>query len=325
MRKSKKSVLSILSATAVCLTVGAVNAKWAVTDNAEPRDIRITVDGASIHTINYYVVNNEGNFTLNHTEYVFNGDTLDEVPTTEDIGNYTFEKWSTSAALSDSYDTSAAVTASVSLYSAYFNYFASTDATNYHELTKGSGNYGRFITPSSNDVTNFPYTYSLGETTFTGTTATIYKKYLGLSGYSSTSHSAPLIYGNSTTITNGRFFSIFYDGSTVIVNRRIWFELSQDDGDDYMGINVHRWQDGGAYCTNWDNGAPSGIRSHDDAYNHKFYYCDIETSIFNCLKVKTYSNYDGHYRESGNLYMLGNTDKDCIYLNSGGSGWMNRY
>lgn len=315
MRKIKNVILSVLSVCAVSLTVGSVFALWAVDDKADPVSFVISTEDA--YEVNYYLVNSSGEFSLGHTEYIVKGDTIADAPSTSDIGNYTFEKWSTSNALSDTFNVSTPITSSINLYSAYVGYFASTDASNYYQLTKGSGTVGRYLTKGSNTTTDFDYTYSLSETSFTGATVTIYKKYLSQNNYSSTSKSSALIYGNSTSFTGK--FKLYFDGNTVVVHRRIYVQLKSWDGGMQSAV-YYLWQTGNNYSTQWPG--VNGTWLKDDS-NDKYYFFDIETSLFDNFKATNSSYNEGCYRESSDISLTTNLSNNCVWLNSGGWGWMN--
>ena len=197
MNKRRSSILLISAAVALMPTVlfGVTYAKWAVTDNAEEMKINITPYAPGKKRVNYYLPKSDGSgFELYDYELVSDGGTLSNVPTPGSIANYTFEKWSTSNALSDTFNTSSTITQAYDLYAAYYGYRVkgSSDA-NYTVLPSSSGTVNKYNLNNNTTYTSFSYSYALigTESTksgvyfasnhFTGNSITVSKHYYATS------------------------------------------------------------------------------------------------------------------------------------------------
>ena len=311
----KKGIKTLILASVI--TIGTVVNNFSVfaLTKRNATNATVGISSVSTFTVNYYMpLSNGSGFALNSSEQVANNATLSHIPTTSDIDSYTFEKWSTSNALSDSFNTSSAVTSSLNLYAAYKGYFAKTNNNaTYHKLTKSSGSINRYLGKDSNTPTAFNYTYKLDSTSLNGYQATVYSCYLTKSSYTTTGVSTSLLNGNTTNFTHNH--SLYFNGSTLVAYRRIYVELSSSDGS-MQGANIHMWQ-GNSRSTAWPG---LGCTWYKDDGNKKFYFMDIETSTYSSIKVTNSGYNSGCYRESSDLTISAGAN-NCVWLNSGGSGW----
>lgn len=270
---------------------GVTYAKWAVTDNADEMTINITPYAPGKKRVNYYLPKSDGSgFELYDYELVSDGGTLADVPTPGSITNYTFEKWSTSNALSDSFDTSTPITQGYDLYAAYYGYTVkgSSDA-NYTEIPASSGSIDKYKFNGTNDTTSFSYSYALlGEesdtpskfkyasTRLQGSTIGVYKHYFATSINT-------LVESKTNKVTDGKFKVYFNpNGSTnnkLYFAKTFIFQIKNYDA----GPAIHLWdKDDGSITTQFPGPNMSWLgQLPEESYQRKHYYIDIDTSMVN--------------------------------------------
>lgn len=299
MIKSRKVLLytiATLSLVAVPLSiVGTCFANWVVTDNANAFNVNINAYAPGKATVNYYLPNLNGSgYVLDSSESVALGETLSHVPTPGAITNYTFEKWSTSEALSDSFNTSSAITEGLNLYAAYYGYEAkgSSDSS-YTVLTKvSSTSVNKYKLDKTNGTTSFSYTYALEGTAtskgtkiatdqLTGSSISVYKSY-----FATSIRSLVETKNKVDSTSDDGYYKLYFNpnGSSnnkIYFARTFVFEIQDYDAHVYIHMFGPNNKE-----TSW-NGVQMTYLGYNG--NKKFYCIDIDTSMVNGFTVNNFN------------------------------------
>ena len=275
------------------------------------------------YTVNYYLPNAGGtSFTLNSSEVVTSGGTLAHVPSTGAITNFTFEKWSTSNAFSDSFNTSSPITSNLNLYAGYYGYYVkgASDAT-YTQLPATSGSATKYNYNGANGSTSFSYTYALlgsdtlndsgsvkiASNAFAGSSIGVYKRYRGTNTYT-------LVESKTSSCSNGKY-KIYFNPSggnnaKLYFVRTFIFEIQSYKDGGY----IHLWNTGTSAATSW-NGIKMTWMGETNSFYKRYWTFDIDTNKINKFKP---NNYD----YAGIELSFGNDVKDAYYsYQYGAGGW----
>lgn len=127
----KKSLLFVISLGIISVTAfGATTASWAVTDNADPFGIKVSVSGVNKHIVKFYGINNE----VLETYEVIDGEKLEELPDSPELSGYTFNNWASDntsfTAISDSTILNTSITQDTNYYARFASYGYSLNSGN---------------------------------------------------------------------------------------------------------------------------------------------------------------------------------------------------
>ena len=337
MKKSKKAIkITLLASVAFgpLILIGSTFASWAVTDNADELNLKITAYAPGLLRVNYYLPKSDGSgFELDSSEALASGEKLSHVPTPGNIENYTFEKWSTTDTFADSVDTNATVTSDLNLYAGYYGYEAKgASDSSYTLLPATTGSVSRLKYNGTNDEdTAFSYSYALLGTDarnsryissdrFQGTSIGVYKTY-----FCSSVHS--LIESKNNKVSDG-YFKIYFNptassGSKIYFTRTFVLELQNFDG----WVNLYAWNSGDGNVKNsWPGNGMNWLGGGGDNYYKRYYYFDIDTSKIDKFIAAGGYNNAGQSKQTPDLSFPTNSVDNCYYCyryDEGSYGWFN--
>lgn len=311
-----------LSAVVLSSTLfGATFASWAVTDNAKQTNIRVSPFVPGKKRVNYYTPKEDGSgYELDSFELVDDGGTLADVPTPESIPNYTFEKWSTSSALDDSFNTSTVITQTYDLYAAYYGYrVKGSSDTDYTVLPKTTGSVTKYNLNNTTTSTSFSYSYALlgtestksgyyfASSHLTGSNITVSKHYFATSisadietkssKYTDTNYK---VYFNPSGTTNNKI----YLARTVLLQMKNQYQPSPF---------LHMWNaENTSVTTSWPGVEMDYLGTRSDyGENKEIYMKDVDASRVNRIIFN-----DNNGKQTPDITIPNNTN-NIVWLNSG--------
>ena len=324
MKKSHKTLLVSLGisiALVPFISFGFSYALWAVTDNANEFNLNIRPYAPGQKTVNYYLPNQAGtDFVLYSSETVDEGGTLANVPTPGAITNYTFEKWSTSSDLSDTFNTSTPITEGLDLYAAYYGYHAkgSSDSA-YTLLPKSSSSVTRYKLNKTNTTESFSFSYALEGTATSkgpkiatdqlkGSSISVYKSY-----YATTIHDLVETKNKVDDESDDGYYKLYFNpngtsGNRIHFARTFVFEIQNYDAHVYIHMFGPNDKE-----TSW-NGVQMTYLGYNG--NKKFYMMDIDTSLVNGFTVNNFS-----YGQKDLAFPSGSDNCRWNYQYSDNGGW----
>lgn len=254
-----------------------------VTEGANNASFRIT---ASSYRVRYYVPNAEGDaFVLDSTEYVVENGTLSDTPSVS-IANFTHEKWSTSSALTDSFNTSGIITDNVDLYAACYGYYVKGSADEDYTLVNYCGTSSQWMPrlDKTNNGDSKTYTYALlgndvgngkvASTRLKGSTIASYKRYLCTNTYTQNA--------SKSSITQDGYYKVFLNPSAGVEGNKLFFlrtflvELKNSSDTCYAYV----WNQAETKGNSWPGLQMTYLGRGQGDDNYKRYWSfDIDTNV----------------------------------------------
>ena len=276
MKKELKIGIVLLSVFGAISTIA--HSFSLVTGGAEPASFRIVEPS---YRINYYIPNNDGSeFVLDSYEYVPENRTLSSIPDLPSITNFTFEKWSTNANLSDSFNTGSNITSDLNLYAAYYGYYVKgSDDENYQLTTRyNDASWNVYRLDNTVDYDSESFTYGLlgadvnqgkvANIRLQGNTISSYKRYAGTNTYT--------LNASKTSYTSDGYYKV----CLAPESNKIWFyrtfilELKNCSDN----TKAHVWKDGNtSITTSWPGIQMIYLGQTDNNYK-RYWAFDVDTS-----------------------------------------------
>ena len=314
MKKEFRISLLLLSLFAVVSTTA--HSFSLVTKSANNASFRIT---ASSYAVNYYVPSAEGDgFVLDSTEYVAPNGTLTNIPSVS-VANFTFEKWSTSSSLSDSFNTSGAITDNIDLYAACYGYYVKGSSDENYTLVNYYGTSSQWMPrlDKTNNGDSKTYTYALlgtdvgngkiASTRLKGSTIASYKRYLGTNTYTQNA--------SKSSLTNDGYYKVFLNPTAGVEGNKLFFlktfivELKNCSDSTYAYV----WNAAETKGNSWPGLAMTYLGRGQGGDSYKRYWSfDIDVNVVN----KVIANNNNNGKQTADLTLPSDSTNNTYYCDN---------